>query len=219
MFDESNLSIVPCSARFEEVLDCRALHVAKIRQRVLTHLIRRRLQTGQTVQVPQTYPLTSPQHSQPLSSRTKSIATKISTSDTAMLRLAPLFHEVLKSVPGASQSQTVYKYREMIQLLSEFILVNRNKLFHPRHLKLAIVSGDPLGAAFSIKSFHQCQVALLINFPLKSFVLGPSGLSSTSRGATMKKVQMSKKRKVVKLDDDMDSGEQRPQSGDREGPN
>jgi hypothetical protein len=146
-FDESNPSIVMCSADLEEVLDRRALHVAKIRPIVMTHLIRTRLQTGQTIQVPRPLPLESSQPSQPRSSKTTSIATKVSISESTMFRLKPLFHKVLKTVRGASQSQTVYKYSKITKLLSEYILANRNKLIYPRHFKRAIVSGDPLGTA------------------------------------------------------------------------
>jgi hypothetical protein len=135
-----------------------------------------------------------------------------------MFRLKTLFHEVLKTVCGASQSQTIYKYSEISQLLSEYILANWNELVNPRHFKLAIVSGDLFGTALGVKAFHRCQVASLIKTQLQSFVLGPSTSSSTRREATAKKVRVSKKKKAMEVCDDIDSSDQRPQPGDRKGP-
>jgi hypothetical protein len=99
----------------------------------------------------------------------------------------------------------------------DYILADRNKPYDPRLLKLAMVSGDPLGPAFGVKVFHRCQVVSLIKTQLKSFVLGPSTLSSTRREATARKVRVLKKRKSVEGGDYRDSGELRPQPGDREG--
>jgi hypothetical protein len=74
----------------------------------------------------------------------------------------PLFHEVLKTVPGADQKQTTYLYSKVTKLVSEYISAHQERMVGSRHFKLAIVDGDLLGVAFGVRAFHRCQVASLI---------------------------------------------------------
>lgn len=84
----------------------------------------------------------------------------------------PLFHEVLKRVDGCPPDQSVYTYREVSLLLTQYIRENRTKFFpNPHDVSTAQVDGDLLGLAFGVKVLvTQSQGAnppIRDNFPLK----------------------------------------------------
>jgi hypothetical protein len=139
------------------------------------------------------------------STRMSCVVQKVCISKTDMFQLKPLFHEVLKTTLGADQEQTYYLYSEVVELVSEYILANP-QLVDPRHIKLANVEDDPLGAGLGVKAFHRWQVPSLIKNQLESscFPLGsaPSPPSTSSSTPTLSRTAwFASKRKVAVLDE------------------
>jgi hypothetical protein len=186
LYDSSNPSTVMCSAELELVLNRKALHVAEIWPLLMSHLIRSKLQPAPSAPRP-----TSSQPTPAPSSRTSSV--------------------VLKTTPGADQEQTYYLYSEVVKLVSEYIIAHP-RVVDPRHVQLAIVEDDPLGAALGVKAFHRWQVPSFIRNQLQSSCFRPGSappLPSTSSSsptlgsyaADPKKVWYSMKRKAAVLEE------------------
>ena len=183
MFDPANPSVILCSPNLEEALDMRALHVTEIRNLVLSHItkvpdqcIRKNVNQqidnfkGEQIGASRTN-LTNkaPKDLVPVPSRiirTANISTAIFTNKNAKFTLKPLFLKVIQSVHGTNSEKTVYTYEEVTLLLSKYILSKRDNMFDHRNIKLALVSGTPLGDAFGVSAFHRCQVNNLLRSQL-----------------------------------------------------
>lgn len=81
----------------------------------------------------------------------------------------PAFLKVLRAVEGVNQSQVVFPYREVANLLSKYIMMNKDKFFDLRNIRVAIVKNDPLGVAFGVNAFARCQVTALMRSQLMPF--------------------------------------------------
>jgi hypothetical protein len=47
---------------------------------------------------------------------------------------------------------------QLTNLLSSYIMQNRDRFFDPRNIKVVMCGEDPLGVAFELKAFHRTQV-------------------------------------------------------------
>lgn len=107
----------------------------------------------------------------------------------------PNFLKVLRMVQAVDKRQLVFTYREIAGYLSQYIMENKKKFFDQRNIKVALVQGDPLGAAFNVKAFHRSQVTNLIRNQLIPYQESskametqhqPPNPSSSSTGVTTK---------------------------------
>ena len=63
-------------------------------------------------------------------------------------------------------------------MLSEYLLMYKDKFFDNRNIKIAHVANDPLGIAFDVQIFHRTQVTTLLRkqlMPASSFKILRSG--------------------------------------------
>jgi hypothetical protein len=82
----------------------------------------------------------------------------------------PAFLKVLRLVEGVNQSQLVFPYREVTNILSKYIMVNKDRFFDLRNIRIALVENDPLGEAFGVKAFARSQVTSLLRAQLRLYV-------------------------------------------------
>ena len=99
--------------------------------------------------------------------------------DEGMYSVTPKFLEVIKKVPDCPD-RTVFKYRELCAMLSQYLLMQKDKFFDNRNIKIAHVANDPLGIAFNVTIFHRTQVITLLRnqvfaVPASSFMILRSG--------------------------------------------
>jgi hypothetical protein len=105
------------------------------------------------------------------------------TNINARFTLKSEFRGVLSTLPTFNQNQTLFSYKEVSTLLSNYILSKKNFFIEPRNAKLAMIKGDPLSKAFKVDSFHQCQVTSLLRKQLiyvSDAVPGPSNVPGTA---------------------------------------
>ena len=163
MFDESNPSIIICSTELERALGVRALHVAEIRDIVLSQLTRVSDKTcgKDLIQV----------------EKNSGSPVNISRTNTFLknkyekFAIRPNLLKVLRLVPGTDDSKIIFSYEEVTQILSKYILSRKDDILDPRNISLALVSDDPIGRAFGVRAFHRCQITDLLKkqlIPLSS---------------------------------------------------
>ena len=215
MFDYRNPSVILCTTELEQALDRKALHVAEVRNVIMDQIEEEDSLKiyGSTNMIPESrgnLQLENPRHA-----RTMCVATNIITHEDAKFRLKPLFLVVVQSIEGMDQRQTIFKYKEIAQLLSRYILSKKDIFFDYRNVKVAIVKGDPLGDAFGVSAFHKCQFNTLlrsqlipippdnlsdkvsnpeVDFPQNSVTLYPT-TSTTDSALNRKRVSLDEQKK------------------------
>ena len=70
----------------------------------------------------------------------------------------PAFLKVLRMVEGVDQTQIIFKYKDITNLLSQYITARKDELFDLRNISVALVENDPLGYAFGVRAFARSQV-------------------------------------------------------------
>ena len=85
--------------------------------------------------------------------------------------VAPGLLTVIRAVPGTSQRQRVYCYREVAHLLSRYVIMNKRKLFPSGYFRAAFVAGDPLGDALGVDILRRRKVTRLLRSQLSPWTL------------------------------------------------
>ena len=93
--------------------------------------------------------------------------------------LRPKFLKLIQSMSGVGQGRTIFGFREVTELLSEYIRIKRHSIFDIRNIKIALIHNDPLGEAFNVQAFHRGQVENLLRSQLFPVTIIP--VSTTSR--------------------------------------
>eukprot|EP00092_Neocalanus_flemingeri_P026676 GFUD01028922.1.p1 GENE.GFUD01028922.1~~GFUD01028922.1.p1 ORF type:complete len:252 (+),score=64.94 GFUD01028922.1:169-924(+) len=148
LFDDRNPSVVICSPDLEEALNMRAFHVTE-----LWELVASQLNNSEDLSIPE---FRRDSHN------TKPVK-RFYGNPSMTFGLQPSFLSVLRTVEGAVATQTVFSYKHILQLLSQYICSRRATIMDPRNIKLALVENDPLGVAFKVAAFHRCQVRHLLD--------------------------------------------------------
>ena len=154
MFDESNPSIIICSSELERALGVRALHVAEIRDIVLSQLTRASDKTcGKSlIQIER-------------NSKSPANISRINTflkNKYEKFAIRPNLLKVLRLVPGTDNNKIIFSYEEVTQILSKYILSRKDDILDPKNISVALVSNDPIGRAFGVRAFHRCQITDLL---------------------------------------------------------
>ena len=157
LYDRRNTTCLIFNSELEWALDMKFLHVTEIQDVVLSQMV--------AIEPPSNSGF-SQDRERPRSNR--------STFDIeAPYFVRPDFLKVLQQVPGVKPTTTVFKFREITSLLSQYILLNKDKFFDNRNIKIADVSNDILGIAFNVTIFHRSQVMTLLRqqlLPISSFM-------------------------------------------------
>lgn len=150
MFDDTNPAIILCSKDLETALNMKALHVTEMKEVVLWQL----------------YPLPDNfQHFLGAVTKPKPVQNckrkndDIYQNENNRFTLTPAFYKVFEPVVN---NKKIFSYSEIVEMLSAYIISNKEKFLEPRNIKVALVENDPLGIAFGVKSFHRCQVTSLL---------------------------------------------------------
>ena len=77
-------------------------------------------------------------------------------------KLRPKMVSVLNTLPDFPRDRSIYTYREVTNLLSQYILSNKQRLIDDRNIRAVNCEGDPLGEAFGVRAFHRTQVSTLL---------------------------------------------------------
>ena len=153
LFDESNPSIVMCSEQLERVFNQKALHVRQVKSAVLSQLVQR--------EIP---PIQDNQDDFATPDETRKIASMETDSPTYIIS-TPL-RKVFETMEEYDQARVSFKYHEITDLLSNYIIRNQDRLFDQRNIHVALVENDLLGKALQVKSFHRCQIQALLRTQL-----------------------------------------------------
>ena len=173
LFDDTNPSIILCDKELEEALDKKALHVTEIRDVVLKELIKisdQNLRDGfpqskKIISDGSTNRVTTSEdtlQNKPLYQRVMSVFTDANTR----FSVKPKLLSVIRMVPETDQTKSIFTYKEVMVLISKYILARKDEIFDARNIKVALVETDPIGAALGVKSFHRCQINNLIRSQL-----------------------------------------------------
>jgi len=82
----------------------------------------------------------------------------IAVDTNGSYRVRRPFRKVLRNLPGVEKDKSVFSYKELVGHLSQYILVNKDRLFDSRNSMVVLCRGDLLGKAFGIQAFHRSQV-------------------------------------------------------------
>ena len=146
LYNGRNTTCIICSSDLELALGMKFLHITEVKDVVLTQM---------EYLPPIKLPMMSPTASQPASEKPK-----FDIEGTYMVTAK--FLRVIRQVPGCLQDTNIFKYRKLTELLSQYILDNKDNFFDNRNIRIAHVSGDALGYAFEVDVFHRTQVIALL---------------------------------------------------------
>lgn len=167
-YDVENPAVVICDDCLEDALDVKAMHVSEVKEFVLKQLLLID-QLSQPVDIIR--PL---QNGDALPTWASATANAVIAQANACSNfnvegkytVKPEFLKVLKSVDGVDPNQTVFHYREITHLLSQYIRANQKSFFDVRNIRICLVENDQLGTAFGVKAFARCQVVGLLRAQL-----------------------------------------------------
>ena len=173
LFDDTNPSIILCDKELEEALDKKALHVTEIRDVVLKELIKisdQNLRDG----FPQSKKISSDGSTNRVTTSEDTLQNKplyqrvmsVFTDGNTRFSVKPKLLSVIRIVPETDQTKSIFTYKEVMVLISKYILARKDEIFDARNIKVALVETDPIGAALGVKSFHRCQINNLIRSQL-----------------------------------------------------
>ncbi len=157
LYDERNASIVLCDASLETALDVKALHLTELRDKVCLQL--KPININRATQPPVVAGPAAAAATQPPVAAASS--NRRTVNSNTKFHVKPAFREVLEGV-NVPVEKTVFTFIELAELLSTYITVNSSRFFDARNVKVAMVDGDKLGAAFGVKAFHRTQVTSLL---------------------------------------------------------
>lgn len=146
LFDPNNVSVIIGDVELERALGMKSLHVTEVRDVVILQM---EPLSDQAVMTPAPE---RPLHLQ----QTDQNGARFDV--TGRYYIKPNFLRVLRMVEGVDQTKVVFEYKEITKYLSQYILVNKERFFDDRNIKIAHVENDPLGVAFNVKAFHRSQV-------------------------------------------------------------
>ena len=152
-FDRNNPAIILCPPELEAVLDQKAVHVAQVKDLVLSQLIPKEYQRNKATSTDTTTTVTA--------------ATKLTGPPPASsYELKPPLLGVFRTMDEIDQTKTRFTYEEVTTIFSKYILKHKDRLFDRRNIQVALVENDPLGAALHVRAFHRSQVHTLLRTQL-----------------------------------------------------
>lgn len=80
----------------------------------------------------------------------------------ALFYLSTALEVALKKLPNFPENCHFFTYDEICSMVSQYILMQKEKIFDERNILVAVVKEDPLGTAFGVDAFHRCQVTSLL---------------------------------------------------------
>ena len=186
-FDRDNPSMILCSSELEEALNMKALHVTEICKLVLSHLIKipdhmlRKAANDQPIGTtivnpprivvddrgpPRNQERTHTELDRMRVFRTQNPLMAINIARQDRFYVKKEFLEVMRTLPDVDLQQQSFTFEEITDLFSKYMLSKQDELFDVRNIKVALIQDDPLAAAFGMKSFHRCQVNILLRAQL-----------------------------------------------------
>ena len=124
MYDDRNPSVIICSIELELALDCKALHVTELKEKVINHIAFASEYLGEI------------KGSKDYSPKSKCFATHIWTNKKAQFKLKTPFRELIQNITRINRNRTVFTYEEICALLSKYIRDYRAQFFHEQNLKI-----------------------------------------------------------------------------------
>lgn len=159
LYDTLNPAIILCDSDLESALECKGLHVTEVRERVLKHIICVKHPENKNNNTSKKRPYSETSDSSTMNTNKKKKLTETCENN---FTLSPLLKEALTTVPFFPCDQPTFKYDEICDYVSRYILHKKENLLDPRNIKLCIVKNDPLGKAFNVNAFHRLQVTCLL---------------------------------------------------------
>jgi hypothetical protein len=76
--------------------------------------------------------------------------------------VSPALLKVMYKLEGVDKNQKVFTYREVLDIVKKYIIINQDRFFDYRHIEVALVEKDIIGKAFGVKAFGRSQMPALI---------------------------------------------------------
>ena len=146
LFDPNNPAIILCSRSLEKVLGMRAMHTSQIYEQIIPQL--EELPENTLTQLK-------------LLQRTTTNWPSPETLFTLSPELTKALASTMSGTEGFAQ-QTIFTFRGVVALTSNYIRSKSLSLFDPRNRKVAIIEDDILGKALGVKALHYSQLANLL---------------------------------------------------------
>ena len=154
LYEVRNPTVIICSEELKLALECDALHLSELKEKILTHLTLapEYLRDGE-----------NPSNNFP----TGSISVYI--PKRAQFKLKRPFCELIQKVTKFNRTRTIFTYEEICFSLSKYINDRKGKFFQGKNKKIAWVQDDLLGTCFNVLSFHVIQIKMLLRSQLIPF--------------------------------------------------
>lgn len=163
MFDTSNPAIILFKDNLCNIFNTPWCHVTEFRPLVLEHIDLVSSKYQKMVKFLCPYKENMFEENKHKSKRkTLSKPTKVSTPLVDAYRISNNLRAVFETIPNFDKDKTVFKYKEICDYVSSYMLINRAKLLNIQNIRIAYVKDDLLGKAFQVDIFHRCQVTSLI---------------------------------------------------------
>ena len=169
LFDVQNPTVIICDPCLEDALEVKALHVSEIKDFVGKQffLIDPNQQTVDSIGLQNGDSFQLPSWA---SSSANAVIARVNACNNfdieGKYKVKPEFLKLLHSVKGVNPNQTVFHYREITQLLSDYIMGNKHSFFDLKNIRVAMVGNDQLGKAFGVRAFARSQVTSLLRAQL-----------------------------------------------------
>lgn len=170
LYDSRNPTVVICDPALGIALQAKALHVTQIRDRVLLQL--RTLDDPERLNPfivhgnPATPVVTQCVHHdeapKTIQQRPSVVAANYPILLNELFRVTPELQRVFDSLDQYEEGTTVFRFKHISKLLSQYILKNKLSLFDGRNSSVAIVEGSLLEDVFKLKCLHSSQVPTLV---------------------------------------------------------
>jgi hypothetical protein len=169
LYDESNPAIILCSQEMETALDLFSLHCQQVEAVLCRHLTL--VQSHVNLIPPETpdEPSTSTVVCLQSVSRKRSLDEGRCSFHDILWTIHDNFHAVLSTLPEFDFQTKTYRYSDIANYTSQYILSKRKTFFDKRNISVAHLNGDPLSHVFKVSAFHHDQIHSLIRGSISLF--------------------------------------------------
>ena len=171
LFDINNPNIILCDESLDLALNVKALHVSELQEQICKqlHLVNYAKLKPEKPS-PQLQEQAHPIIPSWASNTAPTIPTRIQPpkpfNTNGQYEVTPALLKALQTVEQVDPDQTTFYYKDVSNILSRYIIANKEKLFDLRNIRIALVQDDPLGQAFGVKAFSRTQVTSLLRSQL-----------------------------------------------------
>lgn len=168
-YDTTNPAIIVCNSELEEVLNCKALHILQLRQKLIAEHIVVLPSDEQPVlpalEVFQTTCLPSSSTGSQMDPHVfiKKVSTVSSTDTTALWTMEPDLRDAIALLETFPIEREIFTFAEILGYIADYLREYESELVDPGNVHIVMgPENDPLLHALKVTSFHRCQIQRLL---------------------------------------------------------